>query len=66
MLYLKTVIGLFCLFRRHNIHVLCGSVVEYIIEYIYVIMLSKEVAADTLSVYALSLYLHTYTPVCTA
>jgi hypothetical protein len=27
--YLKTLIGLCILFRCYNIHVLCGSVVEY-------------------------------------
>jgi len=36
------------LFSCYNIYVLCGSVVEYIIYYIHVMVLSKVVAADTL------------------
>jgi hypothetical protein len=40
--------GLLYLLRCYNIHVLCGSIVEYIIYYIHVMVLSKVVAADTL------------------
>jgi hypothetical protein len=40
--------GYFILFRCYNISVPWCSVVEYIIYYIYVMVLSKVVAEDTL------------------
>ena len=45
---LKLLLSYCILFSCYNIHVLCGSVLEYNIHCIHVTVLSKVVAADTL------------------